>query len=60
MRLKSPSKPSFGVIQDRRILLLEVMSEGIRGWGEVTAGKTPSYNPETTATACAHRLEKSR
>jgi O-succinylbenzoate synthase len=51
MRLKSPFETSFGVIQDRRILLVEVIADGISGWGEVTAMETPSYNSETTDTA---------
>lgn len=51
MRLKAPFETSFGVMQDRRIILVEVLSDGIRGWGEVTTGETPSYNPETTDTA---------
>src|SRR5437879_10829949 len=51
MRLKSPFETSFGVTQDRRILLVEIKADGVTGWGEVTTDKTPSYNPETTATA---------
>src|ERR1700674_226884 len=51
MRLKSPFETSFGVVQDRRILLVEVVADGARGWGEVTAGETPGYNSETTDTA---------
>jgi O-succinylbenzoate synthase len=51
MRLKAPFETSFGVIQDRRILLVEMVADGITGWGEITTGETPSYNPETTDTA---------
>lgn len=51
MRLKSPFETSFGVTQDRRIILVEVLADGISGWGEVTAGETPGYNSETTDTA---------
>ena len=51
MRLKAPFETSFGVTQDRRILLVEILAEGVAGWGEVTAMETPSYNPETTDTA---------
>jgi O-succinylbenzoate synthase len=51
MRLKSPFETSFGTVQERRILLVEVMSEGVQGWGEVTAMEAPSYNSETTDTA---------
>jgi len=32
-------------------LLVEVCSEGLSGWGEVTAGEGPFYNPETTDTS---------
>lgn len=51
MRLKAPFETSFGVTQDRRILLLEVMVDGVSGWGEVTTIESPSYNSETTDTA---------
>jgi o-succinylbenzoate synthase len=51
MRLKAPFETSFGVTQNRRILLVEVVADGVSGWGEVTTGETPSYNPETTDTA---------
>src|SRR5215470_15184008 len=51
MRLKAPFETSFGVTQDRRILLVEVVSDGLTGWGEITTIETPSYNSETTDTA---------
>ena len=51
MRLKSPFETSFGTVQERRILLVEVIADGVLGWGEVTAGETPAYNAETTDTA---------
>jgi len=51
MRLRAPFETSFGVTQDRRILLLEVIVDGLSGWGEVTTVETPSYNSETTDTA---------
>lgn len=51
MRLKSPFETSFGTVQDRRILLVETVADGVSGWGEVTAGETPAYNSETTDTA---------
>jgi O-succinylbenzoate synthase len=51
MRLKAPFETSFGTVHDRRILLVEVVADGVSGWGEVTTGETPSYNPETTDTA---------
>ena len=51
VRLKSPFETSFGVTQNRRILLVEVVADGVSGWGEVTAGETPAYNSETTDTS---------
>src|SRR6266702_2681329 len=51
MRLKAPFETSFGVTQDRRILLVEVVVDGVIGWGEVTTTESPSYNSETTDTA---------
>ena len=51
MRLKAPFETSFGVIEQRRVLLVEVTCDGATGWGEITAMQTPSYNPETTDTA---------
>jgi o-succinylbenzoate synthase len=51
MRLKAPFETSFGVIEARRILLVEVIADGVRGWGEITALESPSYNSETTDTA---------
>jgi o-succinylbenzoate synthase len=51
MRLRLPFETSFGVTQDRRILLVEVMADGFSGWGEITTVEAPSYNSETTDTA---------
>jgi o-succinylbenzoate synthase len=51
MRLKAPFETSFGITHNRRILLVEVVADGVSGWGEVTTGETPAYNPETTDTA---------
>ena len=51
MRLKAPFETSFGVTQDRRIPLVEIVADGLRGWGEITTIETPSYNSETTDTA---------
>jgi o-succinylbenzoate synthase len=49
-RLKAPFETSFGTTWQRRIVLVEVLSEGLSGWGEVTAGEGPFYNSETTDT----------
>lgn len=51
MRLKAPFETSFGVSHDRRILLIEIIVNGVSGWGEVTTVESPSYNSETTDTA---------
>jgi O-succinylbenzoate synthase len=51
MKLKAPFETSFGTMQGRRILLVDITADGATGWGEVTAGETPSYNSETTDTA---------
>src|SRR5262249_25653190 len=51
MRLKTPFETSFAVTHDRRIILIEVSADGLRGWGEVTAGETPGFSAETTDTA---------
>ena len=42
---------SFGRTHDREIILVEVVSDGISGWGEVTAGENPFYNEEWTDSA---------
>jgi O-succinylbenzoate synthase len=42
---------SFGRTTGRDIILVEVESEGLSGWGEVTAGENPFYNEEWTASA---------
>ncbi len=39
---------SFSRTYDRDIVLVEVVSGGISGWGEVTAGENPFYNEEWT------------
>ncbi len=53
---------SFGRTYERAMVLVEVQSEGLSGWGEVTAGENPFYNEEWTATARIERpsLERVR
>ena len=51
MALVVPFETSFGRISERRILLLEAQVSGTTGWGEVVAGETPFYHPETIETA---------
>ena len=51
MRLLHPFETSFGVTQDRRILLVKVSDGQLEGYGEVTAGEGPFYCHETVDTA---------
>lgn len=51
MPLVHAFETSFGRTTERRILLVEVISEGVSGWGEVTAGEHPFYNEEWTDSA---------
>src|SRR5579862_2370695 len=48
MSLKAPFKTSFETTLHRRILLVEVHSEGLVGWGEATVSEWPYYNSEAT------------
>ncbi|MDR3736944.1 MAG: o-succinylbenzoate synthase [Acidobacteriaceae bacterium] len=49
--LVRPFETSFGVTRDRRVLLAEIRSEGLSGWGECTAGEHPYFSGESTDTA---------
>lgn len=51
LRLKFPFRTSFGVEQDRRILLVSVFADGQEGVAECVAGEFPGYAYETTDTA---------
>ncbi len=51
--LVRPFETSFGVTRDRRILLAEIQSEGLTGWGECTAGERPFFSAESTESAWA-------
>jgi o-succinylbenzoate synthase len=42
---------SFSRTYEREIIIVEVVSEGLSGWGEITAGEHPFYNEEWTASA---------
>ena len=42
---------SFGRTSERRIILVEVVGDGLSGWGEVTCGEHPFYNEEWTESA---------
>jgi O-succinylbenzoate synthase len=51
MPLLHPFETSFGVTQERRIVLVELQSDGVTGWGECTAGEHPFFNEESTESA---------
>jgi len=51
MKLRSPFETSFGRIQTRDCILLEVASEGLVGYGECVADRDPGYSYETVQTA---------
>ena len=53
MPLVRPFETSFGVTRKRRILLAEIKSEGLTGWGECTAGERPFFSEESTDSAWA-------
>ena len=45
--LLRPFQTSFGVTKDRRVVLAEIHSEGLIGWGECTAGEHPHFSEES-------------
>jgi O-succinylbenzoate synthase len=45
--LVRPFQTSFGTTKDRRVVLAEVHSEGLIGWGECTAGEHPHFSEES-------------
>jgi o-succinylbenzoate synthase len=51
MPLAHPFETSFGLTTGRRILLLELESEGLTAWGECVAGEHPYFSDETIDTA---------
>jgi O-succinylbenzoate synthase len=42
---------SFSRTYSRDIVIVEAVSEGLSGWGEITAGENPFYNEEWTQSA---------
>jgi O-succinylbenzoate synthase len=42
---------SFGRTYEREIVLVEVIADGVSGWGEITCGENPFYNEEWTDSA---------
>jgi O-succinylbenzoate synthase len=51
MSLAYPFETSFGLTTSRRILLVEIESEGLTAWGECVAGEHPYFSDETIDTA---------
>ena len=51
MPLVHPFVTSFGKTIDRRILLIEILSEGLTAWGECVAGEHPYFSDEMIDTA---------
>jgi O-succinylbenzoate synthase len=49
--LAHPFETSFGITTARRILLIEIESEGLSSWGECVAGEHPYFSDETVDTA---------
>lgn len=49
--LKAPFTTSFGTISKREQVLVEVVGNGVSGWGESAVLPFPFYNPETLITA---------
>jgi O-succinylbenzoate synthase len=42
---------SFSRTYSRNIIIVEVVADGLSGWGEITAGENPFYNEEWTESA---------
>lgn len=51
MPLAFPFETSFGITTTRRILLVEIESEGLTAWGECVAGEHPYFSEESIDTA---------
>src|SRR6202000_2412278 len=51
MPLAHPFETSFGLTTARRILLIELESEGLTAWGECVAGEHPYFSDETVGHA---------
>lgn len=51
MKLQAPFETSFGRVDTRDCILVEMNAEGITGFGEVVADRDPGYSWETCGTA---------
>jgi o-succinylbenzoate synthase len=58
MPLVEPFVTSFGKTTDRRVLLTEIQSEGLVGWGECVAGEHPYFSAESIDTAWVVLLQE--
>ncbi|MCD6289100.1 MAG: o-succinylbenzoate synthase [Anaerolineae bacterium] len=51
MPLRAPFETSFGRAYERECILLEVQADGLTGYGECVADRSPGYAYETSGTA---------
>jgi o-succinylbenzoate synthase len=51
MPLQSPFATSFGSIDTRDCILIEIKADGLTGWGECAADYDPGYSYETSGTS---------
>jgi O-succinylbenzoate synthase len=51
MPLVSPFETSFGRVDERECILVEINSQGLTGFGECAADRDPGYSYETVGTA---------
>ena len=51
MKLQSPFATSFGSINTRDCILIEINAGGLTGWGECVADYNPGYSYETSGTS---------
>ncbi|HMD30281.1 MAG TPA: o-succinylbenzoate synthase [Candidatus Acidoferrales bacterium] len=51
LRLVKPFETSFDRTEERRVLLVEALVDGVSGWAEATVDNDPFYNYETIETA---------
>jgi O-succinylbenzoate synthase len=58
MPLVLPFQTSFGTTTERRIMLVEIKTEGFTGWGECVAGEHPYFSDETIDTAWLISLQE--
>ena len=57
MKLKTPFTTSFGTLEEKEFILVEVQNgSGLSGWGEASAFDSPWYTEETVKTSW-HMLE---